>query len=311
MYPRGREATLAAVLHTILRDRPSTQKEIAEKVGVSRRYVTELLRPLIEEGAVRRTYTVDMSKLRRHFPELFEELGNFLYEDVEMHLEGVRPYFKRMTDLTLEQIETALIAVEENPEQAPKVIEMDEEVNRLDEEIRLYVRTLPVLHPCEEAGKVATLLLEISHCIERIGDYACNIAEVAETLGTLSDLQCWREVREAALEARSMVKTAYSIFLGRVKEEDLRHEAEKVYCAEDRVHKNIIRACEKAVEETKEFPEKADRLFGLSRITKDIERIADKAVDVVDFTRELVEGRPRDLTPEQEMRSTLPADGTH
>ncbi|MEO2004144.1 MAG: cohesin domain-containing protein, partial [Candidatus Poribacteria bacterium] len=44
------------------------------------------------------------------------------------------------------------------------------------------------------------LLLEISHCIERIGDYACNIAEVADRIGTLSDLGCWEELKEAAAD---------------------------------------------------------------------------------------------------------------
>jgi len=307
LYPRGRKATLAAILRTILKDQPSTQKEIAEKVGVSRRYVTELLQPLMEKGAVFRTYAVDMTKLRRHFPELFEELGRHIYEDIESHLESVRPYFERMIDLTESQVESAILAIEEDPSLAQKIVKMDEEVNRLDEEIRLYVRALPTFHPCEEAGKVSTLLLEISHCIERIGDYACNIAEVADRIGTLSDLGCWEELKEAAERARSMVSTSYDAFLSLSKRR-VKKAAEDVYRQEERVHDSIIKACDDAIKETEEFPSRARYLFAVSRVTKDVERIADKAVDIVDYTRELVEGRPRDLTPEQEVRGTIPAD---
>jgi len=307
LYPRGRRATLAAILRTILKDRPSTQKEIAEKVGVSRRYVTELLQPLIEKGAVFRTYAVDMTKLRRHFPELLEELGRHIHEDLEAHLRNVRPYFERMIDLTESQVELAIQAVERDPDLARKIVRMDEEVNRLDEEIRLYVRTLPTFQPSEEAGKTAALLLEISHCIERVGDYSCNIAEVADRIGTLSDLECWDDLKRAAERARSMISTAYDAFLSLSKDR-VKEAADRVYRLEEDVHDLIVKVCDEAIREAEESPSRSRHLFAVSRVTKDIERIADKAVDIVDYTRELIEGRPRDLTPEQEVRETVPAD---
>lgn len=54
--------TLEDILDVIVYDNPSTQDEIAEKLGISRRYVTQLLKPLIDEDIVKRSYVVDMKK---------------------------------------------------------------------------------------------------------------------------------------------------------------------------------------------------------------------------------------------------------
>ena len=43
-----RNKTLKDILDLILYENPSTQDEIAEKLGVTRRYVTQLLQPLIK-----------------------------------------------------------------------------------------------------------------------------------------------------------------------------------------------------------------------------------------------------------------------
>jgi phosphate transport system protein len=47
-----RDKTLKEILDLILYENPSTQDEIAEKLGITRRYVTQLLQPLVKEGTV-------------------------------------------------------------------------------------------------------------------------------------------------------------------------------------------------------------------------------------------------------------------
>ena len=53
-------------------DNPATQDEIADKLGLTRRYVTKLLQPLIKEGVVRRAYILDLKKFDE-FSEMFDE----------------------------------------------------------------------------------------------------------------------------------------------------------------------------------------------------------------------------------------------
>ena len=55
-----RDKTLKEILDLILYENPSTQDEIAEKLGITRRYVTQLLQPLVKEGTVKRAYMIDL-----------------------------------------------------------------------------------------------------------------------------------------------------------------------------------------------------------------------------------------------------------
>ncbi|MBC7321360.1 winged helix-turn-helix transcriptional regulator, partial [bacterium] len=68
----GKNATLKAIIDVILYENPSTQDEIAEKLGITRRYVTKLLRPLIRKGVVKRAYMVDLQKFEE-FSDIFGE----------------------------------------------------------------------------------------------------------------------------------------------------------------------------------------------------------------------------------------------
>ena len=52
--------TLKDMLDIIIYENPSTQQEIADKLGISRRYVTQLMQPLIQEGVVKRSYMIDL-----------------------------------------------------------------------------------------------------------------------------------------------------------------------------------------------------------------------------------------------------------
>lgn len=72
MKNKTKNATLKSIIDVILYENPSTQDEIAERLGITRRYVTKLLQPLIKEGVVRRAYIVDIKKFEE-FPELFGE----------------------------------------------------------------------------------------------------------------------------------------------------------------------------------------------------------------------------------------------
>ena len=56
------DKTLEDILNVIFYDKPSTQDEIAEKLKISRRYVTQLIKPLIEEDIIKRAYIIDLNK---------------------------------------------------------------------------------------------------------------------------------------------------------------------------------------------------------------------------------------------------------
>ena len=51
-----KDKTLKEILDIILYENPSTQDEIAERLGITRRYVNQLLQPLVKEGIIRSIY---------------------------------------------------------------------------------------------------------------------------------------------------------------------------------------------------------------------------------------------------------------
>ena len=55
-----RDKTLKDILDFILYENPSTQDEIAQNLGITRRYVTQLLQPLVKDGTVKRAYMIDL-----------------------------------------------------------------------------------------------------------------------------------------------------------------------------------------------------------------------------------------------------------
>ena len=47
-----KDKTLKEILDIILYENPSTQDEIAERLGITRRYVNQLLQPLVKDGTI-------------------------------------------------------------------------------------------------------------------------------------------------------------------------------------------------------------------------------------------------------------------
>lgn len=69
-----RDKTLKDILDLILYENPATQDEIAERLGITRRYVTQLLQPLVKDGTVKRAYMIDL----KSYEKIAESLGDYV-----------------------------------------------------------------------------------------------------------------------------------------------------------------------------------------------------------------------------------------
>ena len=117
-----RNKTLEEILDVIFYNNPSTQDEIAEELGISRRYVTKLLKPLIDQDIVKRAYILDMDKLEETYGSMNgsfnskEHSANFLIQNM----------IKNMAKHVGKQVELSFEAVLENDKQiAEDALEMD------------------------------------------------------------------------------------------------------------------------------------------------------------------------------------------
>jgi DNA-binding Lrp family transcriptional regulator len=57
--PRGRDATLAEVIEAVDCTAPETKADLADEVGISEQYLSDLLQTLKRDGIVRKAYVVD------------------------------------------------------------------------------------------------------------------------------------------------------------------------------------------------------------------------------------------------------------
>ena len=78
-----------------------------------------------------------------------------------------------------QQIAGAIEAlVNRNIEQAERVVEQDDQIDRMEEEIDQYaIRLLATRQPMAIDLRLIVMAMKISNDLERIGDYATNIAK--------------------------------------------------------------------------------------------------------------------------------------
>ena len=279
---RGKEATLAGIIRVIIEEEPETQDEIAEKLGISRRYVAKLLKPLIDEKIVKHPYVVDMSKLHKINLQ-FDE--NLLMKEIKTTLE-------KMERTLLNNLDLVYTALKNNDKKlAEDIIIKDYALNKMEEEIRMLLgmnalKYLP--------GAYANAFATIASNLERLGDYIANIAEeIVHGLKLDKDIEnevavIFNILKEMLTEAIDVVKT--------------KRKETKIHELEEQLHKNLELLLNKVLENKRED---LNFYVQFGMFLKDIERFGDRCVNIVDIALELYHNIPRSPIPERLKRGML------
>jgi len=287
-------STLKAVLDVILHDNPSTQDEIAEKLGLTRRYVTKLLQPLVKRGVVRRAYILDLKKFDE-FSEMFDEektsreyAGAYLIKDM---LKNMVEHVCKQFDMSFESF------VNYNDEMANKALEMDYISNNMHEKIRSSVDTVISINPYSEFSKTM-VFSEVAYDLERIADHTCHIANFVLNGCYEVDPEMLEVLNSMYLTSRKMVKYSMQGFLN--EELDLK---DKVMDYEEKIHELQKKALNNiAIQMAEDDVMDKDRstyYLTLSRVVKAFERIGDISVEIIDTAGEFYRNIPRSTTPER------------
>lgn len=294
MKNKTKNATLKSIIDVILYENPSTQDEIAERLGITRRYVTKLLQPLIKEGVVRRAYIVDIKKFEE-FPELFGEevtsreyAGSFFIKEI----------LRDMAQHVCKQLRKSFRSLEEYDEDlANEALKMDYITNTMHEKVRSSVDTAIAMNPYSEFSKTMAFT-EIAYDLERIGDHSAIIANFAVKESYEVDPAMMEYLREMFSIAVEMVNTAMEAFLN----EKLELKAKLMSLEDDihRVQKNALNCVATQMAETPfEDKERSTYYISLSRVVKTFERIADISIEIFDTAGEYYRNIPRTTTPER------------
>lgn len=299
MTNKANNSTLKAILDIIRYENPSTQDEIAEKMGVTRRYVTKLLQPLISDGIVKRAYIIDSEKFEKFIEVYGEEKIPVEHATIK-----ILELLKGMANHVCNQLETSFKALSSfDNELANEALKLDYITNNMHEKIRTSVDMAISMNPTPEFSK-SSAFSEVAYDLERIGDHSCQFANFTLKESYSIDPEMFKYIKEMYETSKKMVSYSMQVFLN--ERLDLKH---KVMNYEERIHllqkKALSCIATQMAESSFDDTERSTYYLSLSRVVKAFERIGDISIEIIDISREYYENKPRNITPERFRRKNL------
>lgn len=287
-----RDKTLKDILDLILYENPSTQDEIAEKLGITRRYVTQLLRPLVKNGTVKRAYMIDL----KSYQKVVESVGDYVSTKNSTGNVLINDMLANMARHVHSQLEMSFEAVLEYDEtKAGKALEMDFATNNMVEKIRTSVETIVSLNKHSEISK-SILYNEIAYDLERIGDYCGHIAKFVINDVYEVDENILKKLKKMYKTSQAMIRLAMKAFIEGVTElkDDLMELEETIHIMQSKAI-NLIAT--QMAESTFDEKERSNYFIYLFRLIKAFKRIGDISVEMMDVAVEFHDNIPRPTTP--------------
>ncbi len=279
------------ILDCILYENPSTQDEIAEKLGITRRYVTQLLQPLVKEGTVKRAYMIDL----KVYEKLAESFGDYAPVSDSGYI-LVNDMLSNMAKHVQSQLQESFDAVQDYDEnKANLALEMDYTTNNMVEKVRTSVETIVSINQHSELSK-SMLYNEVAYDLERIGDYCGHIAKfVIEDVYEVDEV-ILKNLKKMHKTAQKMIRSAMLAFLeGKTNlKDDIMDFEESMHMLQN---KSINIIATQMAENSFDEKERSNYFMYLFRVVKAFERIGDISIEIIDVAIEFHNNIPRSTTP--------------
>ena len=283
--------TLKDILDCILYENPSTQDEIAEKLGITRRYVTQLLQPLVKEGTVKRAYMIDL----KVYEKLAESFGDYAPVSDSGYI-LVNDMLSNMAKHVQSQLQESFDAVQDYDENKSHLaLEMDYTTNNMVEKVRTSVETIVSINQHSELSK-SMLYNEVAYDLERIGDYCGHIAKfVIEDVYEVDEV-ILKNLKKMHKTAQKMIRSAMLAFLeGKTNlKDDVMDFEESMHMLQN---KSINIIATQMAENSFDEKERSNYFMYLFRVVKAFERIGDISIEIIDVAIEFHNNIPRSTTP--------------
>lgn len=283
--------TLKDILDCILYENPSTQDKIAEKLGITRRYVTQLLQPLVKEGTVKRAYMIDL----KVYEKLAESFGDYAPVSDSGYI-LVNDMLSNMAKHVQSQLQESFDAVQDYDEnKANLALEMDYTTNNMVEKVRTSVETIVSINQHSELSK-SMLYNEVAYDLERIGDYCGHIAKfVIEDVYEVDEV-ILKNLKKMHKTAQKMIRSAMLAFLeGKTNlKDDIMDFEESMHMLQN---KSINIIATQMAENSFDEKERSNYFMYLFRVVKAFERIGDISIEIIDVAIEFHNNIPRSTTP--------------
>jgi phosphate transport system protein len=181
--------------------------------------------------------------------------------------------------------------VEQDMELAQQVIDSDPQINQLEDELeQMIVNMIAAQQPVATDLRRLISALKIMTSLERIGDFAVDIAKGVKRIGTGSLVKPLQDIPDMAAMVSRMVEEGLNAFIQL--DADKAREIAKVDDQVDKLYSMIVQDLFKVV---LDHPEKTDQVIQLAFISRYIERIADYVTNIAEGILYEVKGKKEDL----------------
>ncbi len=203
-------------------------------------------------------------------------------------LQHLKEKLLKMGSLVEDAIKNSILAlVDRDNLLAQKVIDNDRLVNTLDVEIdEESIRLIALRQPMATDLRFITMAMKITTDLERMGDFAVNIAERAIELNEEPVLKPYIDIPKMREIAQGMIRDALNAFVKKDKE-----LAINVIMRDDQVDdlkRDVLQ--ELALFMAKD-PSTVSRAMKVSFVAQYLERVADHATNIAEMVIYLVDGK--------------------
>lgn len=204
-------------------------------------------------------------------------------------LKTLHDLIRHMGELTIKQISNAVQSIlERSDSMAQEVIENDHEINLLETKVDgLAIRILALRQPVASDLHTVVAALKISNQVERIADYACNIAKRALLLNHMTPSPLIAALPTLVTNPKQMIEKVLAAFT--TNNVDLAlyvwHMDQEV---DDLYDTYLHQLFEAMITDPKNIGPCTHLLF----VAKNIERIGDQATNIAEAIYTMVTGKP-------------------
>jgi phosphate transport system protein len=208
------------------------------------------------------------------------------YDD---ELKNLNQTIAQMGGLAEAQLQSAIEAlVRRDSDLAGQVVQSDARIDELEHQISIMaVRMLALRQPMAQDLREVVAALKISSDLERIGDYAANVAKRAIALSHTPPIQPANGIPRMARLAQQIIKDVLDAYI--------EHDADKaleVWQRDEEVDEMYTSLFRELLTYMMEDPRNISPCTHLLFIAKNIERIGDHATNIAETIHFLVLGRP-------------------
>lgn len=213
-----------------------------------------------------------------HIVKSYDEDLNQLYDDLN-----------RMGNMVISQLEKAYGALESrNVNLADEVIQGDKAIDHLEHEIDIFsVRIIALRQPLARDLRVIIAALKISSHLERIADYASNIAKRTKDLVKSDVHMPLTTIKSMITQVASMIRAVLEAFQA----SDL-PRAMMIWHQDREVDNAYNTYLRELLTYMMEYPKAIGSYIDLLFVGKHLERAGDHVTDIAEMVYYLVEGIP-------------------